>query len=325
MSDAFFTLAQSDEGLSCFFVPRWRSDGERNPFFIQRLKDKLGNHANASSEIEYSDTWGYLVGEPGRGVPAIIEMVHHTRLDTALAAAGLMRQALVQAVHHAAHRMAFQKRLINQPLMANVLADMTLDWLAAILMAIRVATAFDRAEKDPREAAFARIAVAVAKYWINKRLPNLTYEAMECLGGSGYVEDSLLPRLYREAPLNSIWEGSGNVICLDVLRALDRNPDSLDAFRAELELAKGLDPDLDRRLAALRDDLTATPTPAAARRLVEDLALAWQAGLVLRRAPAPAATVFAASRLARDKGLVYGTLPTGLPLDDVIDLARVPL
>ena len=323
MSDAFFTLAQTDQGLSCFLVPRWRPDGSRNPFLIQRLKEKLGNHANASSEIEYLDTWGYLVGEAGRGVPAIIEMVHHTRLDTALAAAGLMRQALVQAAHHCAHRSAFQKRLIDQPLMESVLADMTLDWLASTLMVVRVAQAFDRAENDPDEAAFARIAVALAKYWINKRLPNFTYEAMECLGGSGYVEDSPLPRLYREAPLNSIWEGSGNVICLDVLRALKRSPAALEAFQQELELAKGLDPNLDRRLSDLQAQLTATPRESDARRLAEAMALAWQAGLVLRQAPEAAAKAYAASRLAEDHGLVYGALPAGLPLKEVVGLARV--
>jgi putative acyl-CoA dehydrogenase len=325
MSDAFLTLAHSDKGLSCFFVPRWCPDGSRNPILIQRLKDKLGNRSNASSEIEYKDTWGCLIGNEGEGVKTILEMVHHTRLDTALAAAGLMRQAVVQAVHHAVHRRAFQKKLIDQPLMQNVLADLVLEWLAATMMVMRVARSYDETATSEEAGLFARISVAVTKYWINKRLPNLVYEAMECLGGSGYVEESILPRLYREAPLNSIWEGSGNVICLDVLRAIERVPASLEAFLAEVELARGHDPRLDALLGDIRNQLAGAPQTNPewrARALVENLALALQASLVIRHAPPAISAAFVESRLGADRGHVYGTLPAGCPFDDLIALAR---
>jgi putative acyl-CoA dehydrogenase len=326
MSDAFFTLAQTDEGLSCFFVPRWRPDGTRNPILIQRLKDKLGNRANASAEIEYSDTWACLVGEPGQGVKTIIEMVHHTRLDTSLAAAGLMRQAVVQAVHHTRHRRAFQKHLVDQPLMRNVLADMVLEWLAATLMVMRVARAYDEAAGDEAAALFARLAVAVSKFWINKRLPGLVYEAMECLGGVGYVEQSILPRLYREAPLNSIWEGSGNVICLDVLRTIERTPAALEAFFDEIDSTKGTDGRLDAVVTRLKDRLgrpKAAIAEVEARALAQDLALALQASLILRHAPAAAADIFLEARLDAGRGLVFGNLPAGAPCQEIIDLARV--
>jgi putative acyl-CoA dehydrogenase len=326
MSDAFLTLAYSDGGLSCFFVPRWRPDGTRNPILIQRLKDKLGNRSNASSEIEYKDTWACLVGEEGKGVRTILEMVHHTRLDTALAAAGLMRQAVVQAVHHASHRRAFQKRLVDQPLMQNVLADLTLESLGATILVMRVARSFDEAATSEEAGLFARIAVAVAKYWINKRLPNLVYEAMECLGGAGYVEESVLPRLYREAPLNSIWEGSGNVICLDVLRAIGRTPATLDACLAEAELARGRDSRLDALLDGIRaqaGSALAGNAEWSARALVEALALVLQCSLVVRHAPPPIAATFVESRLGAMRGHVYGTLPPGSPVDDIIALARV--
>ncbi len=321
MSDAFLTLAYSDKGLSCFFVPRWRPDGTRNAILLQRLKNKLGNHANASTEIEYKDTWACLVGGEGEGVKTIIEMVHHTRLDTAVAAAGLMRQAMVQAVHHAAHRRAFQKRLIDQPLMQSVLADLVLESLAATIMVMRVARGYDEAA-----APFARLAVAVAKFWINKRLPALVYEAMECLGGAGYVEDSILPRLYREAPLNSIWEGAGNVICLDVLRAIERTPAALEAYLAELEAVGGNDRRLDAVVARIKDQVRAggeaNPEPRA-RALVEDMALALQASLVVRHAAPAIADAFIVSRLGEARGLVYGALPAGLPSEEIIALARV--
>ncbi len=320
MSDAFLTLAYTDKGLSCFFVPRWRPDGTRNAFRIQRLKDKLGDRSNASAEIEYEDAWARLVGEEGRGVRTIIEMVHHTRLDTALAAAGMMREAVVRAVHHAAHRRAFQRPLDRQPLMRNVLADMAVEWAAATMLAARVARGYDIAG-DP----FARIAVAVAKYWINKRLPNLVYEAMECLGGNGYVEESPMPRLYREAPVNSIWEGSGNVICLDVLRAIERAPESLDALLAEIEAARGADRRLDAaadRLGALIADREGRE--GRARRLVETMALALQGALVVRHGPPALAEAFCASRLGGDWGHALGTLPPGTAFDDLIALARLP-
>jgi len=319
MSDAFLTIAYTDAGVGCFLVPRWRPDGSRNPFFIQRLKDKLGDRSNASAEIEYRGTWAEIVGEEGQGIRTIIEMVHHTRLDTALAAAGMMRQAVVQAAHHAAHRRAFQRTLVDQPLMRNLLADLVVEWATATMMAARVARGFD-APGDP----FARIAVAIAKYWINKRLPNHVFEAMECLGGGGYVEESAMPRLYREAPVNSIWEGSGNVICLDVLRAMARAPDSLDAFFAELDAARGGDRRLDAAVARLKTDLAAKEDrEPRARRLVESMALALQGALAVRFAPPAVADAFCASRLGGDWGLALGTLPAGLAFDEIIALGRL--
>ena len=319
MSDAFLTIAYTDEGLGCFLAPRWRPDGSRNPFLIQRLKDKLGDRSNASAEIEYRGTWARIVGEEGRGIRTIIEMVHHTRLDTALAAAGMMRQAVVLAVHHAAHRRAFQRSLIDQPLMRNLLADLVVEWATATIMAARVARGFD-APGDP----FARIAVSIAKYWINKRLPNHVFEAMECLGGGGYVEESAMPRLYREAPVNSIWEGSGNVICLDVLRAMTRAPDSLDAFLAELDAARGGDRRLDAAIERLRKDLAAKEDrEPRARRLVESMALALQGALAVRFAPPAVADAFCASRLGGDWGRVLGTLPSGAAFDEIIALGRI--
>src|SRR5579875_2578896 len=246
MSDAFLTLAYTEGGLSCFFVPRWLPDGTRNRIRLQRLKNKLGNRANASAEIEYEDTWARLVGEEGRGIPTIIEMVQGTRLECAIGSAALMRQALVQALHHAGHRSAFQKRLIDQPLMRNLLADLALESAAATALALRLARAFDEGAQDRGQRAFARIATAVAKYWICKRAPMAVGEALECLGGNGYVEESMMPRLYREAPVNSIWEGSGNVICLDVLRAVAREPESIAALIAELDEARGVDRRYDR-------------------------------------------------------------------------------
>lgn len=326
MSDAFLTLAYSDKGLSCFFVPRWCPDGTRNRIILQRLKDKLGNRANASSEIEYKDTWACLVGEEGDGVRTIIEMVHQTRLDTALAAAGLMRQAVVRAVHHASHRRAFQKKLLDQPLMQNVLADLVLEWVAATMTVMRIARAYDESATSEEAATFARIGVAVAKYWVNKRLPSLVYEAMECLGGSGYVEESIMPRLYREAPLNSIWEGSGNVICLDVLRSIERMPGSLEIFLAELELARERDQHLEATIGKIKEEVrgnSGTKPEWRARILVELMALGLQASLVLRHAPPTMAEAFTASRLGDGCGRAYGTLPLQPPLDDLIGLARI--
>ncbi|MFQ5763630.1 MAG: acyl-CoA dehydrogenase family protein [Rhodospirillales bacterium] len=324
MSDAFVTLAYTEAGLSCFLVPRWRPDGTRNPFFIQRLKDKLGDRSNASSEIEYKQTWARLIGEDGHGVRTIIEMVHHTRLDTALAAAGMMRQAVVQAVHHTSHRRAFQRLLSQQPLMQNVLADLVLEWVAATMMVARVARAYDEAATDEAAGLFARIAVAIAKYWINKRLPNHVYEAMECHGGAGYVEESGMPRLYREAPVNSIWEGSGNVICLDILRAMEREPGSLDAFFAEVEAAKGADRRLDAAIMRLKDELgDASALEIRARRLTESMAVVLQGALVIQHAQAPVADAFCASRLDGDWGQTYGTLPAGVAFDEIIQLGRI--
>jgi putative acyl-CoA dehydrogenase len=318
MSDAFLTLAKLGDGLTCFLVPRWRPDGTRNPFLIQRLKDKLGTRSNASSEVEYAGTWARRVGEPGRGVRTIIEMVHHTRLDCVSGSAGLMRQALAQALHHARHRAAFGRSLWEQPLMRNVLADLALESEAATALMLRLARAFDEAASDPAQRAFARIATAVGKYWVCKRAPQLIYEAMECLGGAGYVEESILPRLYREAPVNAIWEGSGNVIALDVLRAMLREPDALPAFLDELRLARGTDAGFDRGLERLEAEL-ADPDEAEtrARRLVEAMALVLQASLLVRGAPPAVADAFCASRLS-EGGLAFGTLPRGVDLGGIL-------
>ncbi len=313
MCDAFLTLARTDKGLTCFLVPRWRPDNTRNPFLIQRLKDKLGNRANASGEIEYNGTWAHRVGAEGRGVHTIIEMVHHTRLDTSIAPAGLMRQALVQAIHHASHRTAFQRKLVDQPLMQNVLADLAIESEAATLLAMRIAQAYDQAGSDEGAALFARLGVAIAKYWLNKRAPGFVYEAMECLGGNGYVEESILPRLYREAPLNSIWEGSGNIICLDILRTITKTPAALEVVMSEILSAKGTSPRFDAWLKDFQSELNpAAMTEHRARRLAEKLAIGLQASLTLRFSPAAISDGFCATRLGRDWGHTYGTLPEGL-------------
>jgi len=317
MSDAFLTLAQTGRGLSCFLVPRVLPDGTRNPFRIQRLKDKLGNRSNASSEIEYAGTRGVRVGDEGRGVRTILEMVHHTRLDCVSGSTGLMRQALAQALHHARHREAFGKRLADQALMRAVLADLALEVEAATALMLRLARAFDESPRDEGARAFGRIATAVGKYWVCKRAPAMIYEAMECLGGAGYVEESILPRLYREAPVNAIWEGSGNVMCLDVLRAMVREPDAVPAFLAELEAARG-DARLDAATAELKREL-ARPEDAErrARTLVERMALALQASLLVRYAPEPVSDAFLAARLERP-ALTFGALPAGLELEPIL-------
>jgi putative acyl-CoA dehydrogenase len=322
MSDAFLTLAQGSRGLSCFFVPRWLPDGGRNPFFIQRLKEKLGNRANASAEIEYNDTRAWLVGEEGAGVRTIIEMVHHTRLDTCLAAAGLMRQAFVQAAHHCRHRYAFGAPLVEQPLMQNLLADLALEAQAALLLTLRIARAYDEARHSAEAQAFARVAVAVGKYWVNKRCPNVVFEALECLGGVGYVEETPMPRLYREAPLNSIWEGSGNVICLDVLRTLLREPQVAPLLRAELMQMGALDP----RIASCVDEIAAMLAHPAqleplARLLTERIALVLQAGLMAQHASAGEAEAFIDARLGRGAGLAYGTLPGSVDSGAIVERA----
>jgi putative acyl-CoA dehydrogenase len=323
MSDAFLTLAQTEAGLTCFFVPRWRAEGARNPIYIQRLKDKLGNRANASAEIEYAGALAHMIGEPGQGVRTIIKMVHHTRLDAALSSAALMRQAVAQALHHAAHRSAFQKRLIDQPLMRGVLADLALEAEAALVLVMRLARAFDAAPSDPAAASFGRLATAVAKFWICKRTPATVAEALECLGGNGYVETSPLARLYREAPVNSIWEGSGNVVCLDALRTLMRDPGAQEVFLAELELARGADLRFDAWLVRLKNCLREQDElEAQARRLVEQLALALQGALLVQHAPAAVADAFCASRLADGGGRQFGALPRGLDLAALCERAR---
>jgi putative acyl-CoA dehydrogenase len=309
MCDAFLVLAQAPGGLSCFFLPRWTPDGALNAIRIQRLKDKLGNKSNASSEVEFDGAWALLIGEEGRGIPNIIEMGNYTRLDCAIGSAGLMRQALAQAIHHATHRTAFQRKLADQPLMTRVLADLALEAEAAMLLALRLARAYDR-QDDAAETAFRRLVTPAAKYWICKRGPTLAAEAMEVLGGNGYVEESMMPRLYREAPVNSIWEGSGNIMCLDVLRALDRNTGSGEALRNEFAASRGGDARLDRFVARLEGDLAKSAGDEGnARRLVEAMVLALQAGLLLRDAPSVVAEAFCASRLGGDWGHAFGTLP----------------
>jgi putative acyl-CoA dehydrogenase len=326
MSDAFLTIAQTARGPSCFFVPRWLPDGSRNRFFLQRLKEKLGNRSNASSEIEYHNSHGWLVGDEGDGIRTIIEMVHHTRLDTCLAAAGLMRQAFVQAAHHCRFRAAFGKPLAQQPLMQNVLADLALEAQAALLLTLRLARAYDESATDATAAAFARIGVAAGKYWVNKRTPNAVFEALECHGGSGYVEESPLPRLYREAPLNSIWEGSGNVICLDVLRALTRDSDSADVVRAELLAAAALDGRIADAVAAIARLLDQPQLlERQARRLTETIALVLQAGLMAQHAPAADADAFIGARLGGEAGLAYGTLPPDADCRAILLRAWPPL
>ena len=322
MCDAFLTLAQTKEGVSCFLVPRWCPDGTRNRFFIQRLKDKLGNKANASSEIEYDDTWAVMVGPEGRGVRTIIEMVHHTRLDAAVAPVALMRQALTQAIHHTRHRKAFGKRLSEQPLMKAVLADLALEVEAGVALVMRVARSFDESEHDPGAARLSRLATAFTKYWTNKRAPGHVYEALECLGGAGYVEESMMPRLYREAPLNSIWEGSGNVICLDVLRAIQRDPECLQALFEVLRPACEAEPrvaDLVADAGALLSDRD--HLELRARQLCQNLALAFQAALLMKHAPSPVAEAFIASRISGVGVRAYGALPSGVDLDLLIDRA----
>ncbi|MFD9542639.1 acyl-CoA dehydrogenase family protein [Streptomyces sp. NPDC060022] len=321
MSDGFLVLAQAPGGLSCFLVPRVLPDGARNAFAIQRLKDKLGNRSNASAEVEFDGTWARRVGEEGRGVRTIIEMVAATRLDCVVGSSALMRQAVAQAIHHTAYRSAFGGLLIEKPLMRNVLADLALESEAATTLALRLAAAYD-ADTD-EERAFLRIAVPTAKYWVTKRCSAVVGEALECLGGNGYVEESGMPRLLREAPLNSIWEGSGNVQALDVLRALQREPQALNAFLLEVGKARGADHRLD---AAIKDLLTELAdldaVEARARRLVERMALVLQGSLLLRWAPPEVADAFCASRLGGDWGSAFGTLPHSLALASIVERAR---
>src|SRR3954468_11214833 len=315
MCDLFLVLAQTDEGVTCFAVPRILPDGARNTFRLQRLKDKLGNRSNASSEVEFAGTYGQLLGEPGRGVRTIIEMVIHTRLDCVVGSAAGMRMAVSNATWHAAHRSAFGKVLVDQPLMSNVLADLCVESEAATVMAMRLARAYDEDDTHLK-----RLATAVSKYWVCKRFPGLACEAMEVLGGNGYVEESGMPRIYREAPLNSIWEGSGNVNALDVLRALSKSPESLEAFFAEVDLAAGADPRLDAFVTSTRDEFADTDAvETRARRIVEKLALSLQGSLLVRTAPPAVADAFCASRLAGDGGLVYGTLPAGVDTRAIVE------
>jgi putative acyl-CoA dehydrogenase len=319
MSDLFLVLAQLEEGVSCFAVPRVLPDGSRNVFHVQRLKDKLGDRSNASSEVEFDGTTGWLVGEPGRGVPAIIEMVNMTRLDCVLGSAATVRAALTQAVHHAGHRRAFGALLVDQPLMQNVLADLAVESEAATALAIRLAAAVDAGES-----AFLRLAGAAAKFWVCKRTPGVVAEAMEVLGGNGYVEESGLPRLYRQSPLNSIWEGSGNVIALDVLRAMGRSSDTLAAVHAELELARGLDSAFDDAVKRLHAELgDPAQLPFRARRIAGLLALCLQGSLLLRHAPAAVAEAFCGSRLGGSGGGVLGMFPVRVAAGAIVERSSI--
>jgi putative acyl-CoA dehydrogenase len=338
MCDLFLVLAQAPEGLSCFLLPRVRPDGSRNALRIQRLKDKLGNRSNASAEVEYDGALAWLVGEPGRGIATIIEMVTATRLDCVLGSAAQMRQACVTAAHYTGTRQAFGTQILHHPAMAAVIADLSLESEAAAVLAMRLAGAADRAARgDGAEAEFLRLALPAAKFWVCKRAPLVAGEALECLGGNGYVEDSGMPRLYRDAPLNSIWEGSGNITALDVLRALARTPQAADCLLAEIGQAAGADRRLDQAAARLRKELAAAAGagPQAghlARRLAGLTALVLQGALLARYAPAAVADAFCASRLDPEAaaglggpGTPFGVLPDGLALADVLARSLVPV
>jgi len=324
MSDGFLTLALLEGALTCFFVPRSLADGSRNRFYIQRLKDKVGNRSNASAEIEYDGTLAWLVGDPGRGIATLIEMAHLTRFDIVVAAAGMMRAALHQALHHCAHRVAFGRTLSEQPLMQNVLADLAIESEAAMLIAFRLARAFDRMGHDEQERRLSRIITPIAKYWLCKRLPMMIAKAMECLGGNGYVEENPLGRLYREAPLNGIWEGSGNVICLDVLRAMQKAPDVRDAFFRELGPAIDADSRVSRYLDVIGTELgNSQGLEGRARRVTETLGQILSAALLVQHAPKEVVDAFCMGRLGRDGGKAFGTLPGRVECAAIIERARL--
>ncbi|MCK1822031.1 acyl-CoA dehydrogenase family protein [Streptomyces sp. XM83C] len=321
MSDGFLVLAQAPGGLTCFLVPRVLEDGTRNPFLLQRLKDKLGNRSNASAEVEFAGTWARRVGEEGRGVATVIGMVAATRLDCVLGSAGLMRQAVAQAVHHCSYREAFGARLVDKPLMRNVLADLAVESEAATALGMRLAAAYDDGGEEER--ALLRLAVPAAKYWVTKRCTPVVVEAAECLGGNGYVEESGLPRLVRESPLNSIWEGAGNVQALDVVRALRREPRALDAYLVEIGRTRGADHRLDAAAKGLLTELgDLEGVEGRARRLAERLALVLQGSLLVRYAPAEVADAFCGARLGGDGGAGFGTLPSTRALAGVVERAR---
>jgi putative acyl-CoA dehydrogenase len=307
MCDAFLVLAQAPGGLTCFLLPRFRPDGSVNALYFQRLKDKLGNRSNASSEVEFADAFGWRVGEEGRGVRTIINMVQLTRLDCAIASAGIMRMALAQALHHARHRMVFQKRLAEQPLMRSVLADMAIEIEAATALVMRLCRSFDLAAGNPHEAARARLLTPAVKYWICKTAPALIYEAMECLGGNGYVEESVLPRLYREAPVNAIWEGSGNVMCLDVVRALAHEGEAARAVIGSLVAEAGDLPDAREISRSIETMLLTNEAEGKARAGVERLALLAAAGALRQSAPPEVAEIFARTRFGKRGGAMFGT------------------
>ena len=322
MNDAFLILAQAPGGLTCFLLPRFRPDGTLNEVRIQRLKDKLGNRSNASAEVEFDQAFASKVGEEGRGVATIIEMVNGTRLDCVTGSAALMRQAVSQAIHHCRFRRVFGADLIDQPAMLNVLADLEVETEAAALLMTRLATSFDRSTDDPHEQDLRRIATPLAKFWVTKRCSEVVHEALECLGGNGFVEESILPRLFRESPLNAIWEGSGNVIALDVLRAAQANPESVEALADEIALGAGFDPRIETAAAAAIELLRNLQSPQAQARLVtERLAVAWQASLLARFGHSDVASAFVRSRLSSGSGRIYGTLPADAALRQIVEPA----
>ncbi|WP_432770921.1 acyl-CoA dehydrogenase family protein [Sphingopyxis sp.] len=319
-ADIIFVIAQTEKGPGCFLVPRWLPDGTRNPISLERLKDKLGNKSNASTELEFEGTHGWLVGEEGRGIPVVMEFMLHTRFDVSLVPAGIMRLGLAHATHHARNRTAFQRRLIDQPLMRNVLADLTVESEAATAMVFRIARAFDAARNDEGERVFGRLAVALSKYWLNKRVVPFIHEAMEVHGGAGYIEESVIPRYYREAPLNGIWEGAGNVISLDVQRALRKEPAAADLFFAELETARGGDRRMDAAIAELDQLIRGEPlADESARYLTERMALALQAAALIRHAPHAVADAFCATRLGGAGGQAFGTMPGGIDQNAILE------
>ncbi len=324
MSDGFLMLAQTEGGISCFLVPRWRPDGSKNPIQINQLKDKMGNVSNASSETELRGAFGWLIGEEGRGIANILEMVALTRFDCMIGSAATMRQAVTQAIHHCSFRKAFGAKLIEQPLMQNVLTDLVLESDAALALSMRIAKAQDLAEYDKKEAMLVRIVTAIGKYWICKRTPAHTYESMECIGGSGVMENSMMPRLYREAPINTIWEGSGNIQCLDVLRAIKKEPDTLTAVFDLINLAKGADPLLDKAIKQLphlfKDQAS---IEYRARHICEQLALTLQASVLVQADNNLISEAFIRARFSDNKGNVYGTLPTDIDCQAIIERARV--
>ena len=318
-SDLFLTLARTEAGVSCFLAQGWHDDGSRNHLLLQRLKEKCGNRSNASSEVEFRGLEAVMVGQDGRGIATILEMAHLTRIECALGSAALMRQAVGQAIHHARHRVAFGKRLIDQPVMANVLTDLAVESEAAMWLAMRAAAALDASARDEDERVLSRVLAPIAKYWVCKRAPMVAAEAMECHGGNGFIEDHVMARLYRDAPLNGLWEGSGNVICLDVLRALSREKDAMRVLRGEIEKAKGAHKAMDAWLNTGRPALA----EGNARLVVEGLALGVTASLLLRHAPGEVADAFCATRLRGDYGMVFGTLPVGVRQREILSRAAI--
>jgi putative acyl-CoA dehydrogenase len=325
MSDVFLTLAQTEKGLSCFIASGWLPDGTRNRLKIQRLKDKCCNKSNASSEVEFYDLYATMLGDEGRGIRTIIEMAHVTRLDFSIGSSGLMRQALSQAIHHTTNRRAFQRSLVDLPIMRNVVADLAVESEAMMWMSMRLAYALDREYVDRTEGLISRICTPVAKYWACKRAPQFVVEALECHGGNGFIADHLMERLYREAPLNGIWEGTGNVICLDVLRSMQREPDTVEAFLAEIRKARGGDARLDAFTDEIERRLTnLSEFEPVARRVIEMMAFALQGSLLVQHSTPAVADAFCATRLDGDWGRAFGTMPKGLNTQSIVDRARIP-